>query len=148
MSEWPKISMPKSLLRAFCLLMLSAGTCGASCTSRLDVKALSPASQSGSAAVPVAGASVYFDCPALIHKGRVRLGITDEQGIYRYEEWGGINIHDGCDIWVEKEGYAPQKFAVHDVCSRFVDDLARHCESVKLVVEMHKATGAPKSSEL
>lgn len=134
--------LPRSgLVRALGLILLVLATMGASCTSRLDVNALTvldSADGAGGHKEPVALAAVFFECPAIIHPGRVRLGFTDEQGHFYYEEWGGINIHDGCDIYVEKEGYEPLKFAVRDVCTHFIEDLARHCEMVKIRADMRK----------
>lgn len=108
------------------------GLCGSSCSSLLVVKAVT--ADGGKA--PIAGASVYFDCPSVIKPGRVLLGTTNAEGIYIYNEFGGINIHDGCEFWVEKDGYVPLHYAVHDVCTRFIDDLARHCESVKVEADL------------
>ena len=79
---------------------------------------------------------MFFDCPAILHPGRNRLGTTDARGEFLYKEWGGINIHDDCELFVEKDGYVPRRYAVHDVCVRFVDDLARHCEAVMLTVDL------------
>jgi hypothetical protein len=135
------------VVRWLALLALLLCGCAESFTSRLRVAVKTPpapgcASQGAdvyASARPLAGASVFFGCPAILQPGRVRLGKTNERGEFLYKEWGGINIHDGCDIWVEKEGYEPQQFAVHDVCVRFVNDLAVHCEGVMLTVEMRPA---------
>src|SRR5687768_17440677 len=94
----------------FVLLWLATGC------SALEVRATVRADE-----VLVAGASVSMFCPQVFKAdGPSRFGVTDRHGRLVFREHpGGRWIHDNCELWVERDGFARYRVPVTDACEEW-----------------------------
>lgn len=122
---------PSKVMMSFPLRALLSLTALAGCIRGMDVRTAVTAPDTN----PIAGASVLMDCPQVFKgSGRSLLGTTDARGeLHHHEHRFGRWIHEGCDLVVEKPGFAPRRYAVEDVCREY--DL-NHCVRVDLRVQL------------
>jgi hypothetical protein len=129
------------------LLLAELSGCGVFSSTRVHARvraALSPCDAEGASVVPLAGATVSMMCPQVI-KGDAPsvLGRTDANGELDFTEPPfGRWIHDGCDLLVERAGFAPARFPVAKVCTAYQGN---HCVHAEIRAGLLPAGSGPRS---
>jgi len=115
------------MMRSLLVVSLVIAACGPSF--QIDARVASSAG-------PLAGASVAMDCPQVIKKssGPSPLGVTDASGALVMREPSlGRWLHDGCELVVTKDGYAPARIPVESACKEYA---ANHCTRLVVTAEL------------
>ena len=85
--------------------------------------------------VRVDSAEVSMYCPQILKaNGPSLLGTTDRHGQLAFREhWGGRWIHDACELWVERAGYARYRVPVTRACESWE---GRRCVRAIVVADL------------